>query len=52
MFDSKRKMKVARGDSLKHKLTRIQKEHININQCLLHMYSNQVLLNKLLVGSV
>ncbi|XP_041368562.1 signal recognition particle subunit SRP72-like [Gigantopelta aegis] len=41
MFDSKRKMKVARGDNLKHKLTKIQKEHVSINQCLLHMYSNQ-----------
>ncbi|XP_067657986.1 signal recognition particle subunit SRP72-like [Haliotis asinina] len=41
VFDSKRKMKAATGDSLKHKLTSNQKTNIQLNQCLLHLYSNQ-----------
>ncbi|KAL8611218.1 hypothetical protein ACOMHN_013649 [Nucella lapillus] len=41
VFDSKRKMKSATVDSVKAKLTASQKETIAVNQCLLHMYSNQ-----------
>lgn len=41
VFDSKRKMKAATGDGLKSKLTAAQKQAIAVNQCLLHMYSNQ-----------
>ncbi|XP_076469233.1 signal recognition particle subunit SRP72-like [Babylonia areolata] len=41
VFDSKRKMKAATVDSVKAKLTASQKETIAVNQCLLHMYSNQ-----------
>nr|KAG5711405.1 hypothetical protein BaRGS_025832 [Batillaria attramentaria] len=41
VFDSKRKMKAATGDGLKNKLTAAQKQAIAVNQCLLHMYSNQ-----------
>lgn len=35
-------MKLATGDNLKQKLTSPQKCSINVNQCLLHMYTNQV----------
>lgn len=42
VFDSKRKMKSATGDGVKNKLTSAQKQTIAVNQCLLHMYSNQV----------
>ncbi|XP_061171362.1 signal recognition particle subunit SRP72-like [Saccostrea echinata] len=41
VFDSKKKMKLATGDNLKQKLTSRQKCSINVNQCLLHMYTNQ-----------
>ncbi|XP_045189095.2 signal recognition particle subunit SRP72-like [Mercenaria mercenaria] len=41
VFDSKKKMKVATGSNLKHKMSASQKQEIDINQCLLHMYSNQ-----------
>ncbi|KAK3582757.1 hypothetical protein CHS0354_015281 [Potamilus streckersoni] len=41
VFDSKKKMKVATADNLKQKLSSKQKELISINQCLLHMYTNQ-----------
>ncbi|XP_048746270.2 signal recognition particle subunit SRP72-like [Ostrea edulis] len=41
VFDSKKKMKLATGDNLKQKLTSPQKCSINVNQCLLHMYTNQ-----------
>uniref|UniRef100_A0A0B7AE88 Signal recognition particle subunit SRP72 n=1 Tax=Arion vulgaris TaxID=1028688 RepID=A0A0B7AE88_9EUPU len=41
IFDSKRKIKAATGDNLKHKTVSHQRKHININQCLVHMYSNQ-----------
>ncbi|KAK3095763.1 hypothetical protein FSP39_018742 [Pinctada imbricata] len=41
VFDSKKKMKAATAENLKQKLTAQQKQKININQCLLHMYSNQ-----------
>ncbi|KAL4231087.1 Signal recognition particle core component [Mactra antiquata] len=41
VFDSKKKMKVATASNLKHKLSAVQKQDIDINQCLLHMYSNQ-----------
>ena len=43
VFDSKKKIKVAMADNLRQKLTRIQRHFIAINQCLLHMYTNQVL---------
>ncbi|WAR22360.1 SRP72-like protein [Mya arenaria] len=36
-----KKMKVATGSNLKHKLSSVQKQDIEMNQCLLHMYSNQ-----------
>ena len=42
MFDSKKKMKVATGSNLKHKLSAVQRRDIDMNQCLLHMYTNQV----------
>ena len=42
VFDSKRKMKSATVDSVKAKLTALQKQTIAVNQCLLHLYSNQV----------
>lgn len=42
VFDSKKKMKVATSSNLKHKLSLSQRQEIDINQCLLHMYSNQV----------
>ncbi|XP_025107993.1 signal recognition particle subunit SRP72-like [Pomacea canaliculata] len=41
VFDSKRKMKSATGDNVKGKLTSVQKQIVAVNQCLLHMYSNQ-----------
>ncbi|XP_060577385.1 signal recognition particle subunit SRP72-like [Ruditapes philippinarum] len=41
VFDSKKKMKIATGSNLKHKMSACQKREIDINQCLLHMYSNQ-----------
>ncbi|XP_052225260.1 signal recognition particle subunit SRP72-like isoform X2 [Dreissena polymorpha] len=41
VFDSKKKMKVATGSNLKHKLSAIQRRDIDINQCLLYMYTNQ-----------
>ncbi|RUS82662.1 hypothetical protein EGW08_009565 [Elysia chlorotica] len=41
IFDSKRKIKAATGDSLKHKTVTAQRKHIDVNQCLVHMYSNQ-----------
>lgn len=41
VFDSKKKMKLATGDNLKQKLTSRQKCSINVNQCLLHLYTNQ-----------
>ncbi|GFO21232.1 signal recognition particle subunit srp72 [Plakobranchus ocellatus] len=41
IFDSKRKIKAATGDNLKHKTVSAQRKHIDINQCLVHMYSNQ-----------
>ncbi|CAL1536982.1 unnamed protein product [Lymnaea stagnalis] len=41
IFDSKRKIKAATGDNLKHKTVSAQRQHIDINQCLVHMYSNQ-----------
>ncbi|CAG5120167.1 unnamed protein product, partial [Candidula unifasciata] len=41
IFDSKRKIKAATGDNLKHKTVSHQRKHINVNQCLVHMYSNQ-----------
>jgi len=42
VFDSKKKMKVATGSNLKHKLSAVQRRDIDMNQCLLHMYTNQV----------
>ncbi|XP_059161427.1 signal recognition particle subunit SRP72-like [Physella acuta] len=41
IFDSKRKIKAATGDNLKHKTVTAQRQHIDINQCLVHLYSNQ-----------
>ncbi|KAK0062380.1 signal recognition particle subunit SRP72 [Biomphalaria pfeifferi] len=41
IFDSKRKIKAATGDHLKHKTVSAQRQHIDINQCLVHLYSNQ-----------
>ncbi|XP_033757773.1 signal recognition particle subunit SRP72-like [Pecten maximus] len=41
VFDSKKKMKSATSDNLKHKLTTRQRQSININQCLLHLHTNQ-----------
>ncbi|KAJ8317050.1 hypothetical protein KUTeg_004954 [Tegillarca granosa] len=41
VFDSKKKMKVATADNLKHKLTSRQRKSISVNQCLLHFYTNQ-----------
>ncbi|XP_012935251.1 signal recognition particle subunit SRP72 [Aplysia californica] len=41
IFDSKRKIKAASGDGLKHKTVSAQRKHISVNQCLVHMYSNQ-----------
>ena len=43
MFDSKKKMKVATADGLQHKLVSEQRKTIAINQCLLYMYTNQVI---------
>ena len=45
MFDSKKKMKVATGSNLKHKLSSKQRQYIDVNQCLLHLYTNQVSLD-------
>ena len=42
MFDSKKKMKVATGSNLKHKLSSKQRQYIDVNQCLLYLYTNQV----------
>lgn len=41
LFDSKRKIKAASGDAIKHKTVSAQRKHIDVNQCLVHMYSNQ-----------
>lgn len=41
VFDSKKKIKTATADGLKHKLTATQQRCININQGLLHMHTNQ-----------
>ncbi|KAH9518925.1 Signal recognition particle core component [Bulinus truncatus] len=41
IFDSKRKIKAATGEHLKHKTVTSQRQHIDINQCLVHLYSNQ-----------
>lgn len=41
VFDSKKKIKSATADSLKHKLTTHQRKTIAMNQCLLYMYTNQ-----------
>ncbi|KAK7102253.1 signal recognition particle subunit SRP72-like [Littorina saxatilis] len=41
VFDSKRKMKSATGESVRTKLSSYQKKKIAVNQCLLHMHSNQ-----------
>ena len=45
VFDSKKRMKTAKADGLKHKLTATQQRCINLNQGLLHMYTNQVCIN-------
>lgn len=41
VFDSKKKIKSATTESLKHKLTNHQRKTIVMNQCLLYMYTNQ-----------
>ncbi len=43
VFDSKKKMKVATADGLQQKLTSEQRKTIAVNQCLLYMYTNQVM---------
>ena len=45
VFDSRRKMKAATSENIRSKLTAAQKQTIAVNQCLLHMYSNQVSLD-------
>ncbi|XP_014252620.1 signal recognition particle subunit SRP72 [Cimex lectularius] len=41
LFDSKKKMKNIMNDSVLPKLTRSQKQVIDMNHCLLNMYTNQ-----------
>ncbi|XP_076102018.1 signal recognition particle subunit SRP72-like [Mytilus galloprovincialis] len=41
VFDSKKRMKTAKADGLKHKLTAAQQRCISLNEGLLHMYTNQ-----------
>ncbi|XP_064601701.1 signal recognition particle subunit SRP72-like [Liolophura sinensis] len=41
MFDSKKKIKVATSSGLHQKLSAEQRKSIAMNQCLLHMYTNQ-----------
>ena len=42
VFDSKKKIKTATADGLQQKLTSMQREKIEMNHCLLMMYTNQV----------
>ena len=44
VFDSKKKIKVATADSLKQKLTWSQRRTIAMNECLLYMYTGQVMI--------
>ena len=44
LFDSKKKMKAATASGLQSKLLVVQRQKIAINQCLLHLHSNQVTL--------
>ena len=41
MFDSKKKIKAATTSCPQHKLLRLQRRPVAMNQCLLYMYSNQ-----------
>ncbi|XP_013417430.1 signal recognition particle subunit SRP72 [Lingula anatina] len=41
VFDSKKKMKTATSEGVQQKLTSAQKQAIQLNQCLLLMYTNQ-----------
>merc|ERR1712226_173731 len=42
LFDSKKRLKAMSVDSLQHKLTQPQLQTIEINKCLLYMYTNQL----------
>lgn len=47
VFDSKKKMKSASSDGLEHKLTSRQRKNIAVNQCLMLLYTNQVIVQPL-----
>ena len=42
VFDSRKKIKIATGVKIQHKLHSSQRRAIDINQCLLHYYTNHV----------
>lgn len=42
LFDSKKRLKAVSVDGLQHKLTNPQLQTIEINKCLLYMYTNQI----------
>ena len=42
MFDSKKKLKLASGETIDKKLSRHQIISVDFNQCLLSYYTNQV----------
>lgn len=46
VFDSKKRMKSATQDGLEHKLTSKQRMSIAYNQCLLALYTNQVIISQ------
>lgn len=52
VFDSKKRMKSATHEGLEHKLTSRQRKSIAYNQCLLAMYTNQVLPSLLPSGQI
>ncbi|CAD5115916.1 DgyrCDS4849 [Dimorphilus gyrociliatus] len=42
VFDSKKKLKIVTSDAPQQKLTTAQKKHVNTNQCLLMLHTNQL----------
>ncbi|XP_057307237.1 signal recognition particle subunit SRP72-like [Hydractinia symbiolongicarpus] len=42
LFDSKKRLKSICVDGLPHKLTSVQQQAVEINKCLLYMYTNQM----------